>query len=253
VTSAVVVPVLAASLVGSLHCAGMCGPFVAFYAGGDTSKGASRALSHLAYHAGRLATYATLGAVAGAVGSAVDLAGRAAGVGRVASFAAGAAMIVWATVLLLEHVGVRGLALRAPARLRSFAVDVIRKLEGRPPVARAGLLGFCSTLLPCGWLYAFAVVAAGTGSALGGALVMLSFWAGTVPLLLGVGLGAQSIAGRLRRHVPVVSALALLMVGLAAVLGRVNVPSLAARNVKNVISAEGIPSEPPCHHPGAQQ
>jgi len=244
---------LAASLVGSLHCAGMCGPFVAFYAGSDTSKGRGRALGHVAYHGGRLVTYATLGAVAGAVGSAVDLAGRAAGVGRVASVAAGVAMIVWATVLLLEHAGVRAVSVRAPAPLRTFAVAVIRKLEGKPPVVRAGLLGLSSTLMPCGWLYAFAVVAAGTGHALGGAVVMASFWAGTVPLLLGVGIGAQSIAARLRRHVPVLSALALLAVGLAAVLGRVNVPSLAARDVKNVISAGAVPSEPPCHHHGAEK
>ena len=31
--------VFAASLVGSLHCVGMCGPFVAFYSGSDGSSG----------------------------------------------------------------------------------------------------------------------------------------------------------------------------------------------------------------------
>jgi len=251
-TTSLVVPVLAASLVGSLHCAGMCGPFVAFYAGNDTSAGRQRGLGHLAYHGGRMLTYVTLGGAAGALGSAVDLAGKAAGIGRVAGVIAGGAMMLWATLLLLEHVGIRGASVKAPTRLRTLAVGVIGRLRSRPPVVRALLLGLSSTLLPCGWLYAFAVVAAGSGSAWGGAAVMAAFWAGTVPLLLGVGVGAQSLGGRLRRHVPVLSALALLAVGIAAVLGRVNVPSLAAESARTVLTAEtaaaGIPSEPPCHH-----
>ncbi|MBE7450024.1 MAG: sulfite exporter TauE/SafE family protein [Kofleriaceae bacterium] len=43
--------------------------------------------------------------------------------------------------------------------------------------ARAALLGLLSAALPCGWLWAFVVVAAGTGSPVGGALVMTAFWA----------------------------------------------------------------------------
>ena len=132
-------PVVAASLVGSLHCAGMCGPFTAFYAGNDTSRGRARASGHLAYHLGRLLTYAILGALAGTLGRAIDLAGSAAGVGRVAGLLAGAAMILWALLLLLEHAGVSGLRLAAPARLRTLALGArFARFEGaRPWCARA--------------------------------------------------------------------------------------------------------------------
>ena len=34
--------VFVASVVGSLHCIGMCGPFVVFYSGSDGSGGARR-------------------------------------------------------------------------------------------------------------------------------------------------------------------------------------------------------------------
>ena len=34
--------VFAASVVGSVHCAGMCGPLMAFVVGGDTSRGRAR-------------------------------------------------------------------------------------------------------------------------------------------------------------------------------------------------------------------
>lgn len=240
------VPIVGASLVGSLHCAGMCGPFTAFYAGSDPTRGTARVASHAAYHLGRLATYAALGALAGGIGSAADLAGRAAGLGRVAAFVAGALMVAWALTLLLEHAGV-STGVRAPAPLRALAVRVLDRVRSRPPVLRALLVGLSSTLLPCGWLYAFAVAAAGTGSAASGALVMAAFWAGTVPLLLGLGVGMQSLAGRLRQHVPVLSAIALLAIGMAGLLGRLNAPALTAMNAKSVVLSGQVPAEPPCH------
>jgi sulfite exporter TauE/SafE len=77
-----------------------------------------------------------------------------------------------------------------------------------------------SGFLPCGWLWAFVVTAAGTGSAMKGAAVMTAFWAGTVPALLAVGLGAQLVSAPLRRHAPAVTAVLLVCLGLYAILGR---------------------------------
>ena len=242
--SAILLPVLAASLVGSLHCAGMCGGFVAFYSGNDPSSGRHRAFGHAAYHFGRLFTYLGLGALAGAVGAAVDLAGSAAGLGKLAAFVAGAIMIAWGLGLLATSMGARLPRVRLPERLHASTVRMMSGLRDKPPVVRAALLGLSSTLLPCGWLYAFAVTAAGTGSATGGAAVMAAFWMGTVPLLLGLGLGAQGLFGRLRRHVPIISALVLVLVGLVGVFGRVNVPSLAAAGIRD---ATQLSAEPPCH------
>jgi sulfite exporter TauE/SafE len=224
--------VAGASLIGSLHCAGMCGPFVAFYAGSDVSSGGRRTLSHVAYHSGRLVTYALLGAVAGSIGAAIDLAGGALGVGRIAAVVAGLVMLAWGAVLLLQAGGVR-LGRWLPRALVSRSECALRRLKEKPPVARALLLGLSSTLLPCGWLYAFVVTAAGTGSALTGAATMFAFWLGTVPLLLGLGALAQGIAGRVRRHLPVVSALLLVLLGLGTVVGRLDVGAFAS---------------PCCHH-----
>lgn len=244
-----VVPVLAASLVGSLHCAGMCGGFVAFYSGGDDNTGSRRLVGHAAYNGGRLVTYLLLGALAGTLGAAVDLAGSAAGVGRAAAVVAGSVMVLWGLALLLTSAGVRLPRLRLPRLVEQRTVRLMASLRGRPPVMRAALIGLSSTLLPCGWLYAFAVTAAGTGSALGGAAVMAAFWAGTVPVLFGLGLGVQSAASRLRRHVPMISALALIVVGVLGLLGRVNVPSLAARSARSAIQLSSVPADPPCHPP----
>jgi sulfite exporter TauE/SafE len=220
-----VIPLLAtvflASLVGSLHCVGMCGPFVAFYSGSDGSAGARRLLSHVAYSAGRLVTYVVFGVAAGAVGAALDVAGSLAGVQRVAAIVAGGTMILWGTLALLQLRGVRILRHGSGnGRISALLRRGFSLVGNKPPVIRAAAVGLLSGLLPCGWLWAFVVTAAGTGSSTGGAAVMAAFWAGTVPALLAVGLGTQMVSAPLRRRVPVVTAVLLVALGLFAILGR---------------------------------
>jgi hypothetical protein len=53
-----------------------------------------------------------------------------------------------------------------------------------------------------------------------------------------------------RRHVPVLTALALLGVGLVAVVTRVDVPSLALRDSGAALDRAAnaaLPGDPPCH------
>jgi hypothetical protein len=72
-------------------------------------------------------------------------------------------------------------------------------------------------LLPCWWLYAFTVTAAGTGSPLRSMLVMFVFWLGTLPMMLAVGLGARRFFGPWRHRLPLVSAGLLVMLGLFSI------------------------------------
>jgi sulfite exporter TauE/SafE len=75
-------------------------------------------------------------------------------------------------------------------------------------------------LLPCGWLWAFVVSAAGTASAWTGASVMTVFWLGTVPAMTGVlTLGGPLIA-RVRRKLPVISACVLIALGVVTLAVR---------------------------------
>ena len=87
------IPIFVASLLGSLHCASMCGPFAAFALMRDARRGAW--LIQALYHGGRLLAYATLGAVAGAFGATLDFGGSLLGIGRVAGVAAGAMGSAW--------------------------------------------------------------------------------------------------------------------------------------------------------------
>ena len=219
--TALALTVLGASLVGSLHCAGMCGGFVVFYAG---SGGRRAALGHSAYNLGRLAAYATLGAMAGTLGAALDLAAAPAGIQRGAAVLAGVLIALWGTRTLLETAGVRMTRLEPPATLRCAVARGVAAVAAQPPVTRALVIGLLTGLLPCGWLYAFIVTAAGTGDPLRGAGLMAVFWLGTLPMMAGLGVAVQALAGGFRRWVPAVCAVAMIVVGLFAVAGRARAP-----------------------------
>lgn len=224
--------VLLASLFGSAHCAGMCGGFVVFYAGGG-----DKLASHIAYNGGRLLTYVALGAVAGALGHAVDLAGSAAGLQRSALILAGLSMLIGGGISLLRALDVRLPALPLPAGAQKTYRAALAFLRGKPPVVRALILGLSSTLLPCGWLYSFALVAAGTGSALWGALAMAVFWLGTLPMLVGMATVVQQLSGPLRRQLPLVSAVALMAVGFFAIAQHASIARVHGHSATTVRQA----------------
>lgn len=240
--------VLAASLVGSPHCAGMCGPFACFYAGGQpVPAGRSRAALHAAYNGGRLLSYVVLGALAGLLGAGLDGAGRLGGISRLAAVAAGALMVGWGLARLATLHGVRLLPGSGPAAPRRWLARLVQAQRARPPVARALATGLLTTLLPCGWLYAFVVTAAGTGSASGGALVMLAFWVGTLPVLVAVGAGAQRLAGPFARRLPAASAAALVVLGLLTMGGRLRADLSLARMLHAAPAAATVPAPQAAH------
>jgi sulfite exporter TauE/SafE len=218
--------ILAASLVGSVHCAAMCGGFVCVYARAGARAPYRGASAHLAYNAGRLFSYVTLGLVAGAVGARVDRVAHLASVERGAAIVAGSLMIAWALAAIATHVGVRMPRLGAPTWAKQKLGGALVAMRDQSPVMQAGAIGLLTTLLPCGWLYTFVVTAAGTGSPIAGAAVMMVFWLGTVPTLVAVGVGLDRIARPVARHLPIASAVAVLLLGALSIAGRLQFATL---------------------------
>lgn len=220
--------VLVASLMGSFHCAGMCGAFVAVAAADlgprpDGARPPARWALMGAYNAGRLVSYVLLGAVMGAAGGAADLGGKLAGLQETAAVLAGSAMVVFGSVGLARAAGVRvGAGARAGGRgvLATLAARGHRAAFSWPPLERALAIGLLTTLLPCGWLYAFAITAAGTGDAAWGAATMAVFWVGTLPVMAALGAGAVRLAGPLKRHAPVAAGVLLVAGGAWTVQAR---------------------------------
>jgi sulfite exporter TauE/SafE len=183
--SAAIAGAFVTGLLGSFgHCVAMCGPLVGSLALAAGPCGPRRSLAgQLAYHAGRVTTYAAVGAAMGLTGSFVNVAGRLAGVQQVVALAAGALMI-------LLGVGAAGLSSalkRLEARASGKVVALVRGvLEGGGP-GRLYPTGLAMGLLPCGLSWTVFLGAAGTGSLPEGLLVALAFGLGTVPALLLVG------------------------------------------------------------------
>lgn len=235
--TALLATVLLASLLGSPHCAGMCGPFLLLLQGGGRSTVRGQLAIQGAYHGGRLLSYLALGLLAGALGGALDLGGAVFGMQRVAILVTGALLLLSGFLLLLRALGWRGPRLPQSERLTGWSRNAQRfALSGRP-VRRAGMVGLFTTLLPCGWLYAFVLGAAGTGSALAGLAVMAGFWVGTLPLLAGLGMGIRLLVPSLRRFAPIASALVLMLLGTAALAGRLEVPALAPKQGPDAVPA----------------
>jgi uncharacterized protein len=173
--------------IGSLHCAGMCGPLaLALPATGDTTPG--YVLGRVAYNAGRIVTYCLLGIVFGLAGWTFLLAGLQ----RWVSIALGVA-------LLLGLFASRKLALSRPItslvnQLRSRMSVLLR----RRSFAALAVLGLLNGLLPCGLVYVACAGAAATGGILAGASYMGAFGAGTVPMMLAISLSGKLVPPSLR-------------------------------------------------------
>lgn len=147
--------VVATSALGSVHCIAMCGPLVGL-------QGGARSVRLAATHSfGRLITYATIGALAGLAGNALDLAGRLGNIQRLATLAAGATIVGWGTYALVRAVSVRRTPVQ-PSRAagRTAFGSALVHIRTRSHVRRTFALGLLTGLLPCGWLWAFAISAA---------------------------------------------------------------------------------------------
>ncbi len=249
--TALLLAVFVASVVGSLHCAGMCGPLLACAVAtpGQASQPAelgsgfgvsarraawwSRFQLQAAYHGGRLLSYTALGATAGGVGALLDLGGVLSGLQPVAAVLAGGVMIVIGLFALAHVSGRIAKWIKPPAWWMTFVSGAQRAAFTFSPLPRALVIGLCTTLLPCGWLYAFAVTAAGTSSVGWGAAVMAVFWVGTLPLLATLGLGIQGLIGLAGRRLTAISGVAMIVLGVLTLTQRLGLdPTALAATVE---------------------
>jgi uncharacterized protein len=173
-----------ASLLGSIHCVGMCGPYVALCtariapAGCTTGQGLSL---RLIFNAGRLVTYMVIGLLAGGFGQIALAISERAGLRGIIALVAGVVTLLFGLALLGW--------IRDPSRLVARSgLDVLirggsREAFRAPRWVSAVLLGALQGFLPCALVYAAASRAAFAGSPLGGAWIMLIFGLGTVPAI----------------------------------------------------------------------
>jgi hypothetical protein len=221
--------VLASSLLGSAHCAGMCGGLALVAVGSDRQSALAR---QVGYHGARLLSYAFVGSLAGLAGQVVDDAGILVGVQRIAAVAAGVLIAAFGVVAIARAFGARVPTAGAPRPLVVVAQRVHARALRLPPSWRGVPIGLATPLLPCGWLYAFVAIAAASASMETGALVMAAFWLGTVPAVALAASGARLAFARLGRWAPIAVGVAMIAVGLHAAIGRGGLAETAMSDVR---------------------
>jgi len=183
-------------LLGGAHCVGMCGGIVAAI---SLQPGGRQPFAfHLAYSAGRIASYSAAGALAGLIGSAAFLSDTLYPVQQGLYFLAQVVLILLGlylaglnqSVLLLERVG--GVLWR---RVQPLLARVMPIRTLAQALSAGALWGW----LPCGLVYSVLVSALASGGAGRGATLMLLFGLGTLPNLLLMGWAANSLRELVRR------------------------------------------------------
>ena len=186
---------------GGVHCAAMCGGFVAALAARDAAVDGRAPLLPAAvlvsrqavYHGGRIVSYALLGAAFGAAGAtALDAAAllplqRALYVvANLFLFALGASLVFGSARI--------GWLQRGGAAAFGRILPALWPLLASPGGGGRIALGILWGLMPCALVYSVLPLSLFAGGAWQGALVMAAFGAGTAPNLLVAG----AVLGRAR-------------------------------------------------------
>jgi len=240
----------------------MFGAFLASAIGaGDPAVKTSRHVLQAFYHLGRLITYISLGVFAGTLGATLDLGGSLVGLQRTAAIVAGAMMVTFGLLTLLRVLGANIRRMPIPAVLTKFASAGHARAAHLTPSARALVTGLLTTLLPCGWLYAFVITAAGTASPGLGALTMFAFWLGTLPVLATLGFSFHKVSRALGAQLPAITASAIILVGIYTIYSRTSRAAEIAQHThapttqRTLEQIQHLPAEtlPCCVTPSTQE
>lgn len=205
-------------LITSVHCIAMCGGINLSQCvprnQEDAGRGgiASTVMPALLYNLGRVISYTLIGFLLGLVGSLAgggSQAGLSSLLQGILKLIAGTLMVIMGVNMLGLFPWLRRLAIRPPKFL-SEKIRTKKVMSGRPLV-----VGLLNGLMPCGPLQSMQLVALASGSPFAGALSMLLFSLGTVPLMLGLGSIVSALGKRFTQAVMNVGAILVVVLGLA--------------------------------------
>ncbi len=216
-------------LLTSVHCVAMCGGINLSQSVSTGASGKKLLKNPLLYNLGRVISYTVVGAIVGGIGSVLffseTLKAILLSLAAIGMLLMGLSMLGWLPWWL------------TPRMPRFLSSRLGKAGAGKGPL----VVGLLNGLMPCGPLQAMQLYALATGSALTGALSMLLFSLGTVPLMLGAGALFSSLKGKFAFVVQRVSA--VLVVFFAVVM---------ASNALSLFGLGSAPSAVPAQATAAQ-
>ena len=193
---------------GSFHCAGMCGPIaIALPLHGNTIP--QKIFGGALYNIGRTITYGIMGAIFGLLGQGIQMIGFQ----QKVSVIMGAIMIIsvfFPAIFKNQY--------NLDKSWFSF-VGKLKKTIGQMFTIRSFsslfFIGMLNGLLPCGLVYMAIAGAIGMGTVTNGALYMILFGLGTIPMLLAISLAGNIMSLAVRKKINKLIPVLVVVVGIA--------------------------------------
>jgi uncharacterized protein len=188
ITSAFVI-----GLAGSMHCIGMCGP-LALSLPINHSNSLSRIAGGLVYNSGRILSYGLLGLLFGALGNLIVAAKWQNGL----SIALGIVILLYLFIPKKYFHFSSGNYLGKPFM---WLRKQLGKLFHSAKLSSVFFIGILNGFLPCGLVYLALTSSAITANPVSGGLFMLSFGAGTFPMMFATVLMGNYLNQSLRQKI----------------------------------------------------
>ncbi len=224
-------------LMTSVHCLAMCGGINLSQSIGQAGEGGGSLAAlypSFLYNLGRVVAYTTVGFAVGAAGSVFSLSNTMQGVLKLV---AGLFMVIMGVNMLGIFPWLRRFTPALPGLGR------LKPKQGSSPL----VIGLLNGLMPCGPLQAMQLYALSTGSAVMGALSMLLFSLGTVPLMFLFGAAGNMLSRSNAKKLMSAGAVLVAVLGLSMLSQGASLAGLgygpgntAAQDGDNVTIEDGV-------------
>lgn len=226
-TSAVIL-----GLMGSFHCVGMCGP-IAFMLPVDHSRPEKKLLQVFLYHFGRVTSYGIIGLVFGTLGKGLYVFGLQ----QKLSIIIGALMIL---IILIPYKTFSKYNFSKPiyGLLSKLKNQMGRELKKKSPDTFL-TIGFLNGFLPCGLVYMAVFASIATANPWFGALFMMLFGLGTIPLMTTTIYFGSMLKGKAKKYVQRLIPLFVVLIGLLFILRGMGlgIPYISPAPVTELVSS----------------
>ncbi|MBU2523076.1 MAG: sulfite exporter TauE/SafE family protein [Nanoarchaeota archaeon] len=197
--------IFAVGLLTGFHCISMCGGFVVSYTTKNALRGHKSLKQHLVYGGSKVLSYSVIGFLFGLIGGIFSFSTKLRGT---IGILAGIFMVFYALSMM-------GIGFFRKFQFNPKFLTNIATKSHSGPFKGPMLTGLLNGLfIACGPLQAMYLYAAGTGSAMQGALALAVFGLGTLPVMFGFGSLTTLISHKTTTKILKIAAIIVLILGL---------------------------------------
>ena len=203
-------------LLGSFHCAVMCGP-IALSLPSSAKTRLNFLIERILYNSGRIFAYAFFGMIFGFFGERIFMAGFQ----QIISIVIGFTIILYLIKPLLKK-NKNIFHIQSSKGNFSFLKNIFAKFYSKNSKTSLFGIGVLNGFLPCGFVYIALTGAIALGTPVSGSLFMAFFGMGTLPLMLGISMSKNFVTLSLRRKINKLSPVIALLFALIFIIRGLN-------------------------------